>query len=328
MGIKNLNKWIKESCKTAIECMALSKLSGKKIVVDISIYIYKYETENALMENMYSLLSLLKHYNIVALFVFDGKPPDEKKQLLLQRKQYKELAKENYDVLELECQNLDMDNIYRKQLEVEMEQLKKQFVSISKEKIKKVKDLIRAYGFQSIVAPKEADELCAMLVIEKKVWACLSEDMDLFVYGCTRVLRYISLLNHTVVVYNMKGILYDLDISLNEFQEICILSGTDYNINMDQIEKNNIKEIVNLYHLYRKEKEEKEVVPNKTDYNFYVWLEEKGREIDKIQLKKVIDMFTIDVKNNKWIEDIKIKQDEKQEEMVRKMMEKEDFVFI
>ena len=53
---------------------------------------------------------------------------------------------------------------------------------------------------------KEADELCAKLVV-KKAFACLSEDMDMFVYGCPKVLRYLSLLNETVVVYTQKDML-------------------------------------------------------------------------------------------------------------------------
>ena len=70
-----------------------------------------------------------------------------------------------------------------------------------------------------------------MLVIKKKAWACLSEDMDMFVYGCPRVLRYLSLMNRTVVLYNTQGILEILDISQKELREVCVLSGTDYNSN-------------------------------------------------------------------------------------------------
>ena len=93
-----------------------------------------------------------------------------------------------------------------------------------------VKNLIRAYGATYYDAIGEADELCALLTVKDKVWACLSEDMDMFVYGCPRVIRYFSLLNHTAVLYDLNGILTSLGISQKELREICILSGTDYNI--------------------------------------------------------------------------------------------------
>jgi hypothetical protein len=79
-------------------------------------------------------------------------------------------------------------------------------------------------------ASSEADEECAMLVKKGTAWACMSEDMDMFVYGVPRVIRYFSLLNHTIVLYNTIGILQELRMTQKEFSEVCILSGTDYNL--------------------------------------------------------------------------------------------------
>ena len=78
MGIKNLNRFFKEECKDSIKIIQLSQLSGKKIAIDISIYMYKYTADNTLIENIYLMLSVFRHYNIIPIFVFDGKPPAEK----------------------------------------------------------------------------------------------------------------------------------------------------------------------------------------------------------------------------------------------------------
>ena len=248
MGIRNLNRHLRDNCPDSIRCMNMADLSGKRIAVDISIYLYKYETENALLENMYVMLSIFRYYNIIPIFIFDGKPPIEKKALILKRKEDKTEAQEEYMILKnvLETTN-DDDDIEKQNIIIAMEQLKKQFVQINKEKIEKVKCLIRAYGATYYDAPGEADELCALLVIKKKVWACLSEDMDLFVYGCTRVLRYFSLISHTVVLYYTKGILDELNITQKEFKEICVISGTDYNTNNDN---NNINLTHSFKHFY------------------------------------------------------------------------------
>ena len=249
MGIKNLNKLLQENCDQSIWHINLSELNGKKIAVDISIYLYKYETEDTLIENIYLMLSIFRHYNILPIFIFDGKPPPEKKELLQKRRENKLEAKNEYNKLQFLLDNEDMTD--KHDIIITMDQLKKQFVYINREKTEKVKDLIRAYGATYYDAPGEADELCAMLVIQKKVWACLSEDMDLFVYGCNRVLRYISLNKHTVVLYYMKGILNQLDMTQKEFREICVLSGTDYNINVNSnlktIDKNNDVNVINHF---------------------------------------------------------------------------------
>ena len=75
-------------------------------------------------------------------------------------------------------------------------------VKLKEKDIAVTKKLISALGLQYIDAKGEADILCAELVIRKKVYACLSDDTDLFAYGCPRVLRNIDLTNHDVYYYN------------------------------------------------------------------------------------------------------------------------------
>lgn len=80
MGIRYLNNFLRQNCTNdAIETIHFSNMKGKKIAVDISIYMYKFEENDALIENMYLLLSMFCHYNIIPIFIFDGKPPAEKK---------------------------------------------------------------------------------------------------------------------------------------------------------------------------------------------------------------------------------------------------------
>ena len=238
MGIKYLNGFLRENSPNSIKCINMTDLSGKKIAVDISIYMYKFEGENSLIENMYLMLSIFRYYNITPIFIFDGKPPAEKKELLIKRKEDKMKAEQEYNVLKTTLASNNIDDTEKQEILNNMDELKKKFVYINKEHINQVKILIRAYGATYYDAPGEADELCAMLAIEEKVWGCLSEDMDMFVYGCPRVLRYFSLMNHTAVVYELKGILLELGITLKEFKEICVLSGTDYNMHIAQITSN------------------------------------------------------------------------------------------
>ena len=324
MGIRNLNRHLRDNCPDSIRCMNMADLSGKRIAVDISIYLYKYETENALLENMYVMLSIFRYYNIIPIFIFDGKPPIEKKALILKRKEDKTEAQEEYMILKnvLETTN-DDDDIEKQNIIIAMEQLKKQFVQINKEKIEKVKCLIRAYGATYYDAPGEADELCALLVIKKKVWACLSEDMDLFVYGCTRVLRYFSLISHTVVLYYTKGILDELNITQKEFKEICVISGTDYNTNNDN---NNINLTQSFKHFYK--------FKQSNDYNnnnFYDWLSKNTDYVYDIELLLNINkLFSLDITRDKMdsLNNIKIINCPVKQEEIENIMKEEHFIFL
>lgn len=291
MGIRNLNRYLRDTCPNSIRCINMADIYGKRIVVDISIYLYKYEAEEALLENMYVMLSIFKHYNIIPIFIFDGKPPPEKKALLIRRKKNRETAQEEYGKLKFQLEN-NSNNYEKQHIVSSMEQLKQQCVQINKHKIDKVKSLIKAYGATYYDAPGEADELCALLVIKKKVWACLSEDMDLFVYGCTRVLRYFSLMCHTAVLYYMKDILNELDISQQEFKEICVLSGTDYNINADGKHDNDNVNLMQTFKYFRKFKKS-----NNTNVKFYDWVLDNSNYISDIKLlNNIICLFSLDVK--------------------------------
>jgi hypothetical protein len=320
MGIRNLNRYLRDNCPESIRCINISELSGKKIVVDISIYLYKYEAENALLENIYVMLSIFRYYNIIPIFIFDGKPPPEKKALLQKRKEDKEAAQEEYDKLKTQLESKEEDDD-KQDIIAAMDQLKKQFVQINKNKIESVKSLIRAYGATYYDAPGEADELCALLVIKKKVWACLSEDMDLFVYGCTRVLRYFSLISHTVVLYHTKGIYHELNMTQKEFKEICILSGTDYNINA-----NGNNDIVSLRVTMKHFKKFKE--SNKTD--FYNWLMENTDYINDIELlNKINKMFNLECDHEKLkiFNNIKVVNGPIRQDEIETIMKEEDFIF-
>jgi len=333
MGIRYLNKYLRTKCPNSIQVMNMADINGKKIAVDISIYLYKYEADNILLENMYLMLSIFRYYNVMPIFIFDGKPPPEKKELLVKRKEDKKEAQKEYNVLKKTLENNnDFDETEKQDIINTMDQLKKQFVNVSKDKIEKVKSLIRAYGATYYDAPGEADELCAMLVLKKIVWACLSEDMDMFVYGCSRVIRYFSLINHSFVLYSMKHILDELVMTQNEFRDICILSGTDYNIhaNTRNIKSKNRNQDITLYDtlkLFQKYKDDH--YDNKE--TFYKWLQNNTECISDIELlEKINKMFDLslhhcNIENFKYI---KIMNGPVNNNCLQEIMREEGFIFV
>ena len=289
MGIRYLNRFLKDNASPSINLYNLTKLSGKKIAVDISIYIYRFAGDNTLIENIYLMLSIFRHYNIIPIFVFDGRAPVEKLELLQKRKEDKEKAQEEYNKLKNALNN-EMNESEKQEIIYQMEMLKKKFVYINKNDVENVKMLIKSYGATYYEASGEADELCVMLNIKHKVWGCLSEDMDMFVYGCPRVIRYLSLLNHTAVVYDLKGILNNLGITQKELRDICVLSGTDYNIECHDT-PNILNTNLKLFKKYHK---------SNKNISFYEWLNENKKNYikDYDLLLRICNIFDLNVNNN------------------------------
>ena len=227
MGIHLLTTFLRNLRENGSYKTSLRNLSGKRIVIDASIYLYRFKAMDALIENIYLLCTLFRVNNISALFVFDGKSMKNKEHTILKRKEQRDAAKYEYFNIMKKVESLPPDE--REKEEEKMSILRRKFVKLTYRDVDEVKELLDAYGIKYITATNEADELCSALVIKGAAYACLSEDTDLFAYGCPRVLRYISLLNHTVVVYPLGNILQSVGMKFGEFQQLCILSGTDYN---------------------------------------------------------------------------------------------------
>jgi len=289
MGIKQLNKIIKNQCSESLVKVHFSSLKYKKLAIDISIYLYKFKMENTLMESIYFMISLFRSYNIIPVFIFDGKPPAEKKELLKQRKEKKKEAEKRYYQLQEELKE-DLSKEYEQYVLDEMDSEKRNCVKIKQSEIEEVKNLIRLYGVTYYDAPGEAEELCALLLKKNIVDGCVSEDMDLFLYGCSKVYRYLSLATSTMVCYNTNNILDDFNCNIEEFKLICILSGTDYY-------DFQIGNIYKCFHLFNK------FLRLKKEDTFYEWLQ-NNKIIDNTNdyiIDNIISMFNFSNIKNKLI---------------------------
>ena len=257
MGIQHLNRYMKEKCNAhtgAIRHISFNDLRGKKIAVDTSIYMYKFSAEGALIDNMYQMIALFRMNGIIPYFVFDGKPPQQKYDLLKIRKEEKIIAEETFKKLNEKLAEIT-DYEEKREINGELDSLRRKFVRLSMADLENVKKLMDLCGVSYGVAEGEADKLCAKLVLTKTVYACLSEDMDLFVYGCPRVLRSISLLKSSFVLYDFKKILECLQLTMENFRKICVISGTDYNYTATKSKNINLYKTITYYEKFIESKE-------------------------------------------------------------------------
>ena len=302
MGIKHLNRFLNHKCKkTTIQRISLQKLAHKTIVIDTYIYLYTFLGEDQLYEKMNAMVTTLLHYKIVPIFVFDGKPPQEKRQLLRQRREKKQEAEVKYTEI---IQQLEAGLDSTAELESHLSCLKKQFIKVDQEHVQSVKAILREHNVEYVDATGESDELCVRYVKTGRAWACLSNDMDMFVYGTERVLRDLTLSNHTVTLYHMAQILQDLKMDMTLFRQIMVLSGTDYNIDANV----SLHETMKWYYEYKKhlaatKRWESRITahghpPPKSGaphMDFYVWLLKYTKYIqDYPKLLHVYELFNIE----------------------------------
>ena len=324
MGIKHLNQFVRQECPDAIRHITFADLAGKIVVVDASIYMYRFLADQALLENMYTMVSLLQMHGIVPVFVFDGKPPDEKRTLLNKRKYLKRAAEIKYNnanvQLELSC-CLDADATHS------LNALRRRFIRLRDADFDRVKLLLQALGVNYIVAPGEADALCAQMVLKRKAHACMSDDTDMFVYGCPRVLRHLNLMDETVTMYDMSKILNMLGITMTEFRQICVVSGTDY----DAMHLH-LKLTLKLFKQYKKCIQEADETGSIVATDFYTWLHHNCSSIyprlkfDYNAVTAINDMF--DMSHTKVLPIANVKPNPIDHELLHAVMAHENFIFV
>ena len=249
MGVEGLNQYLlhnvsKES--KAIQKVYTNNLKGKKIAVDASIYIYKFFVNNnysLLNQGINKMLDDFKINKITPIFIFDGKPPKMKDFIINKRNQEKIEAKIMYNTID--------------DLEIK-KKLEKLFIRPNKDTTDYVKNILNERNIKYLNAPNEADPLCAWLVKNENVWACLSDDTDMFIYGCPRVLRSYSIKTKSLMLYDFDKILSELNITFDDFREITTVSNNDYKTETTIT-------IINAFKLFDEFK--------KTSYkNFITWL--------------------------------------------------------
>ena len=232
MGIRSLTSLIKQKSPNSIETTGLYTLSGKKVAIDTSIFLYKslsnYRHNGEYLKNKYG--KIVSHIvgifyktiqylslGIIPIYIFDGKPPIEKKDLLIERSKK---AEEN-KILSETTTNPE-----------EALKHEKSSIRVKKHHIDDIKQLFDLMGVSYIHPEGEAEayasELCRIGYVDYVV----TEDMDTLVYGCPRMIR--NCLDKTikrrdvVSVINLETILKDFNMNMKEFIDMCILCGCDY----------------------------------------------------------------------------------------------------
>ena len=101
MGPRGLSTFLRYKNLNSIQKRDMLVFRSKTIVVDTSIYMYRFksEGENLLYEKFIKLMCIFKKYNINAIFIFDGDSPKEKQETLNKRKEKREKLQKIYDEL-------------------------------------------------------------------------------------------------------------------------------------------------------------------------------------------------------------------------------------
>uniref|UniRef100_A0A1D1YUD6 Flap endonuclease 1 n=1 Tax=Anthurium amnicola TaxID=1678845 RepID=A0A1D1YUD6_9ARAE len=235
MGIKGLTKLLADNAPKAMKENKFESYFGRKIAVDASMSIYQFlivvgrtgmETltneageVTSHLQGMFTRTIRLLEAGIKPVYVFDGQPPDLKKQELAKRFSKRADATED---LATALEDGDKEGI---------EKYSKRTVKVTKQHNEDCKRLLRLMGVPVVEAPSEAEAECAALCKSGKVYAVASEDMDSLTFGAPKFLRHLmdpSSKKIPVMEFEIAKVLEQLELTMDQFIDLCILCGCDY----------------------------------------------------------------------------------------------------
>jgi len=237
MGIQGLTKLISDNAPTAIKEEEINHLFGRKIAIDASMSLYQFliavrPEQNSIAgltddsgETTSHLLGLFQrsirmiNNGIKPLYVFDGKPPTLKTGELAKRTKRKEEAEEAQEKAK---EDGDAEGQIR---------FAKRSVRVTQKHNDEAKNLLKLMGIPYINSPGEAEAQCAAMAKAGLVYAVGSEDMDSLTFGSTILLRHLTFSEARkmpIKEINLAKVLSELNFTMDQFIDLCILLGCDY----------------------------------------------------------------------------------------------------
>ncbi len=248
MGIKSLNALITNFTINGEKKVHLSKMKGMTLAVDTNLYLYKYlYGKKNHINGIFFMINKLKKFNITPIFVFDGKPPEEKMNKILERRFAKGKLQKRLEILKTELLNVSLDSD-KKEIEEKIQNIEKRILYVDREVIDKTIQLFNLMGIAYIQADCEAEQYCSKLSRLGLVQGVISEDTDTIACGSKLVIREFSNKDDNVICYNLDEILYELDINYKSFIHLCILLGNDYNT---RVKGYTVEQLYNLIKSHR-----------------------------------------------------------------------------
>jgi flap endonuclease-1 len=241
MGIKGLTKLLEGAAPNSFRETTVDELSGRVAAIDASTALYQFMNdikiqsklgnipESALKNDRGEITSHLKgmlaravryvQLGVKPVWVFDGKPPELKRGELRRRREIKQLAEKRSKEAE---ERGDVEEANRQN---------RRATRVEREHVEGAKKLLRLLGFPVIEAPSEAEAQCVDLCTRGAVDAVVSEDMDCLTFGAPLLLRNVKMSKQRtkkVLRFRVKDVLDGLNMTMEQFVDMCILCGCDY----------------------------------------------------------------------------------------------------
>lgn len=254
MGIDGLSPFLKKECPHAWSNVPIRRWAKQRLAIDANNILYTHwavaqkrvifksplpdllndvslipETHQLWMETITRLNETLIGSQVLPVWIFDGPHPVEKLKTQQERSKNRQDTMEKINSLKAELIGAHPLMITSQKIQ-DLRNLMARVVRLPDAEIQCCRQTLETWGLPCLTAPGEAEKLCSMLCRERKVSVILSADTDSLAYLCPYIgTEFVSTPEGPgLVVINLSVILDHLQLTEQQFVDLCILFGTDY----------------------------------------------------------------------------------------------------
>ena len=274
MGLDGFLAYAKKEHPSVIINEHITLYSHQRIFMDVSSYIYKYisifgNQSSRWIGCIFQMFLSLKSYKVHVVPIFDGKPPEEKKDELEERKEKRQKVKDKITLLTTAVEaykNNELNEEQKKVLQDIIKDLQSKNKStklktllfdiqddltisdndiidienyifslqrttfyMGSKEMELVKQLLNILGIPFIQSPDEAESMCAYLCKKGFGTAVISCDTDCFAHGCPNTVLTYEPSTGSIMTVKLKELLESMEMTYEQFVDFSILIGCDYN---------------------------------------------------------------------------------------------------
>src|SRR5881296_4619642 len=225
---------------------SLEALRGRTVAVDGNLELYQFlsimrprdgqplqDSKGRITSHLNGLVfrttRLIADFDIRPVFVFDGPPPELKREEIRKRREAREKSQREYEAA---IAAGDTAKAWSKAVMTSR---------LTRPMVEEAKTLLTFLGFPWVQAPSEGEAQAAFLAQRGDAWAAGSKDYDSLLFGAPRMVRFLAIgsteflpsLGRTRAappeVLDLDENLHALGLTREQLIDVALLIGTDFN---------------------------------------------------------------------------------------------------
>jgi flap endonuclease-1 len=231
MGIRGLSNFLKNKVPKAHRSIAWNSVDykGQRWGVDCQCLLHRARGEGlSPLTVIAALIMRLRRMGVEPVFVFDGRPPAAKADVIADRRVVRQAVQKEMAEVQAEIATGRLTEVEQIAAQTRIDGLQKKAPQITNGDRDEIKRFLYAAGVLFVTAQGEADDVLAFQCRAGALQAVISTDMDMLARGVPLLIVPDTNDASVMTGITLNTVLVGLGLTYEQFVDACVLMGCDY----------------------------------------------------------------------------------------------------